>query len=97
MTTDDFPNGAILVSSDTLQPMLVVQLTTMAKWGYSLNSSQCWAFPSDTWHGSWHSNNIPHTHINKAKSLLKALFDIKQIDNLSYIEALAKLKEYEVL
>lgn len=97
MITNDIPNGTILISSITKATLLVARLNTGAHWGYDLDTHSCWLYPNDEVVNTFVHNPyiIQPKYMWKARLLLGILFDIRSMTNLDYIEALAKIKEYE--
>ena len=101
MITNDIPNGTILLASvlnsSVQEPMIVVSSNGLGHWGYSITYGSCWLNPTDLCHVDWLGVKLFSKEIIfKAKLKLHDLHDKRFLSNLDYIEALAKLKEYEI-
>jgi hypothetical protein len=95
---DNLENGEIVVTktcTGRLVLYLIVSLNRDGKICENLTSG-------DTWIGKSSIKNviiidsIPSEYITVATNTLYSLFNNKRINNLDYIEALAKLREYEL-
>jgi hypothetical protein len=92
---DDIPNGTIVVLGNFTDPVLIVNVNGLGKWGYSLNYGSCWFNPHQIVQNILNDYPISYKWWFKAKLKLDEFFKYKWFSNLDYIEALAKLKEYE--
>ena len=98
MITNNLQNGSILVSIQNPTPVLIISSNGLGNWGYDLEFGNCWLNPGDEVRKDIFAqpNKIKAEWRIKAKLKLDFLYSRKFMSNLDYIEALAKLKEYEL-
>lgn len=93
---EDISNGTILLIGETKEPILIYNMNSPGKYGMNLHYKSNWFKPNDMLYTINENTIIDIKWVIKARIRLQELFDIGVIPNLDYIEALAKLKEYEL-
>ena len=93
---DDIPNGSIVLVGPYAEPILIITSRGLGKWGINLNYGPTWYNPHEVVKDICAEQIISDRWIEKAKLTLDRNLMGSWFSNLDYIEALAKLKEYEM-
>jgi hypothetical protein len=95
LSINNIPSGTIILVGQYAEPILIVNSRGLGKWGINLNYGPTWYNPNDIIKNILPDQIISSKWILRAKLKLDEYLNGRWYSNLDYVEALAKLKDYE--
>lgn len=93
---DSIENGSLLIIGHSVEmPILFVRHPIAGMYGFSLTFGSAWYLPGEDVKYIHTNIQVKSDWLRKAEDYLCNLHTTNWFSNLDYVEALAKLKEYE--